>query len=131
MDEQVDLGDITTTSFMSPLPPSPSIRTPLASEPLTSSERLVFAEDHSFYDDHPDSPKDSIEQANNPVIHDSSPLTSQKLDTYPPSRASEASRPDNHTLTIPSVKPPKVPLSTEVERFVVRILYFDDFHISI
>ena len=126
MDEQVDLGDITTTSFMSPLPPSPSIRIPPAGEAVTLSEGPVV-QDHSFYDDHPDGAKDSIEKANTTVIHESSPPTSQKSDTNPPSPASGANEPDNHTLTIPSVKPPKIPLSAEVERFVVRILYLKDF----
>ena len=127
MDEQVDLGDITTTSFMSPLPPSPSIKIPLVGEAVTLLERLIVAQDHSLYDDHSDSTKDSTGRADSTVIHSSSPPTSQKSDTNPPSPTPEANQPDNHTLTVPSVKPPKVPLSTEVERFVVRILYFNDF----
>ncbi|RDB24854.1 hypothetical protein Hypma_008095 [Hypsizygus marmoreus] len=136
MDEQVDLGDITTTSFMSPLPPSPSTRSrPGSSRRLldTTPEDLTFQDtrrtlDESVLaqkDEHRQEYEDDLEQGREEeetvVLKRLLPVSG----TPEPSASPSAPRSDEQSIADASVpvhtKLPKVKVNSDVERITAKI----------
>ncbi|KAG5646305.1 hypothetical protein DXG03_003902 [Asterophora parasitica] len=133
MDEQVDLGDITTTSFMSPIPPSKSDLSPLitADDPviLAPSMPLNLGEDQGagdgYSDLEPDDERSEGEDEKTVVYRKAPPESETPEPPHPPRPASPAVEPVPETPTSapsdPAVKQAKVRINSEVERVMARI----------
>lgn len=139
MDEQVDLGDITTTSFMmGPLPPSPSMGSRSESfrhfidasqDEITMnapSRQSLSPQDHDGpYTDEQEEQEDFDEEGEKTVVLKKPAPTPVIADPGSPviSHPDEDSIPEVPASSLPEtpgLKQPKMKVTSEVEQFVVR-----------